>query len=111
MDRIVEALIAAALLVIPALGAWLVSWLRAHTTASAVRQATDMAGGSPEAVQLAADELHRMPWLMRPANVPRAVERAVEKERAVRASKVPPPLPRDTMPDSLPQVDDGSDEP
>lgn len=102
MNAVTEALSAALVLVIPgvvaALGAWFVAWLRAHTTESAVRQATDMAGSSPEAAQLAADELHRAPWLLRPGNVPRAVGKAVEREREKRASVAPAPIdarPRD----------------
>ncbi len=86
MGEIVLALLA----VLAAGSAWLVSWLRAHTTASAVRQAFDLAGGTPEAEQLAADELHRMPRLLRPGNVARAVQRAADRERGKRASVAPP---------------------
>ena len=96
MDEVLKTFNAALVLIIPgvvsALGYWLVSFIRAHTTASAVRQATDMAGATPEATQLAADELHRMPWLMRPGNVGKAVDKAVEKERVLRASLLPLPI-------------------
>jgi len=109
--------------VVYALGAWFVSFVRSHTAQSAVRQATDMAGGTPEATQLAADELRRMPWIMRPGNVEKAVDKAVEKERVKRESVAPlpppplpprrlPPLPtrpRATMPSSLPQNEGDED--
>lgn len=108
MNAVLEALnlalVAAIPLVVSALAAYAVSWLRAHTTASAVRQATDFAGGTPEAAQLAADELHRMPWLLRPGNVPKAVGKAVAREQLKRASVAPPPTPIDVQ---APDDEDG----
>lgn len=57
---------------------------------SAVRQALDMHGDHPLADQAAAHELNQVPPKHRPKDIKAAVQRALERERAIRVTERPP---------------------
>lgn len=92
---IVGAIATALLAVIAAAVPFVVGWLRSHTTQSAVRQAMDAHGDSAIADDAAKAELRRMPAVLRPRNVDKAVKHAVERERL---ASVPPRGPLSSSP-------------
>lgn len=85
----VPAIVTALLTLLGAAAAWAVGWLRAHTAASAVRQAVDQYGDTPMAAAAARSELRRVPRVMRPGNLDTAVTRARNIERIKRVSAPP----------------------